>query len=108
MVVAAALLLAAGPATANFSKAFDLYNAGKFEKARNLAQPDAHRGNPAAQWLVGTMYLLGEGIEANPVAARVWLAKSAASNYPPAQAVLGLMYEQGIAAAAATDGASAG
>lgn len=52
-------LLLASPAAADFGEAFDLYVAEDFGTARRLIEPDADRGHPAAQWLLGTMYLLG-------------------------------------------------
>lgn len=89
-------LMAVGPASAGFSEAFDQYLSKDYEAARLAARDDAERGNPAAQWLLGTMYLLGQGVAEDPAQARVWLEKSASANYPPAQAVLGRMFEEGI------------
>ncbi len=81
---------------ASFATAFERYNAKDSEAARIEAEPDAERGNPAAQWLLGTIYLLGQGIDAEPETARRWFEKSAESNYPPSQAVLGRMFEEEI------------
>jgi len=90
------LIVAAGSASAGFSDAFEKYIARDYTAARAAAEPDAQRGNPAAQWLLGTMYLLGEGVDEDPELARDWFEKSASSNYPPSQALLGRMFEEGI------------
>lgn len=77
-------LLAAAPTSAGFSEAFNNYLSKDYEAARSAAWPDAECGNPAAQWLLGTMYLLGQGVAEDPARARAWFEKSASANYPPA------------------------
>ena len=96
VTVASLLLIMVTPASAGFSDAFEKYNAKQYADALAVVEPDANSGNPAAQWLLATMYLLGKGLDADPVVARGWFEKSASSNYPPSQAVLGRMYEEGI------------
>jgi TPR repeat protein len=80
-------MLAAVPVHAGFSEALESYVANNFSRAFVEAETAAERGNPAAQWLLGTMYLLGQGTDENPATARQWFARAAAENYPPAQAV---------------------
>lgn len=83
-------------AFAGFRDAFEQYNAQNYAAARREADPDPERGNPAAQWLLGTSFLLGHDVDEDPMRARGWFEKSAVSNYPPSQAVLGRMFEEGI------------
>lgn len=90
-------LATALPAKAGFTEAFNHYVGLNYVAARAEAEPAAARGNPAAQWLMGTMYLFGKGAKENTRTARDWFEKSAKAGYPPAQAILGRMYEEGIA-----------
>jgi len=53
------------------------------------------------------MLLLGTGMAVDAAGARVWLARAAEANYPPAQTVLGRMLEQGLGGDADPAGAAA-
>jgi len=97
VAVAAFLSLAAtGPASASFDNAFAAYLGGNYAAALPMARRAAESDNPAAQWLLGTMLLLGKGAPEDAAGARLWLGRAAEANYPPAQAVLGRMLEQGL------------
>lgn len=45
----------------------------------------AEKGNAAAQYCLGVLFLLGDSFEQNPEAAYKWLAKAAAAQFPDAQ-----------------------
>lgn len=52
-------------------------------------------GNPAAQFVVATRYLEGQGVAADPAKAAFWYEQAAASGLAPAQYRLGSLYERG-------------
>ena len=55
----------------------------------------AKEGNADAQYAVGSMYLTGEGVEQNYVAAFGWISKAANQGVIDAQHDLALMYKHG-------------
>lgn len=59
--------------------------------ALRVILPEARRGQPLAQFLVGEAYRLGQGREVEPRLARDWLAKAAANAEPRAALVLAEM-----------------
>lgn len=57
----------------------------------------AQKGNPVAQWWVGSFYERGEGgVEKNYESAFEWYKKSANQGYAKAQAALAFFYENGL------------
>lgn len=55
----------------------------------------AEQGDVNAQWVLGFMYLNGEGIPQNYKQAVYWLTKAAEQGFPLAQFNLGFMYDNG-------------
>ncbi|MBO6783195.1 MAG: sel1 repeat family protein, partial [Alphaproteobacteria bacterium] len=80
----AALLLAgiAAPSTAfaGFAEGFVHYVERNYRAAQNEVVMDAAKGDAQAQWLLGTMYVFGKGVQRNGQSARAWFEKSAAAN----------------------------
>jgi uncharacterized protein len=52
-------------------------------------------GHPAAQYALGEMNMLGEGVKANPQQGLKWLTAAARKRHPDAQAYLGDLYWSG-------------
>ena len=52
----------------------------------------AERGDPAAQYALGMIYVAGDGVAADPARARQWMHESAEQGYAPAQYELGSFY----------------
>lgn len=71
------------------------YNQGDFANAFKLAKPLAESGDSAAQYLIGVMYVNGEGVTQDYKQAYSWLIKSAEQGRGAAQFNLGMMYKRG-------------
>jgi len=91
-----ALLLATSPVLADIEEARDLMEAGQFAEAREALWPAARSGNADAEELIGVMYALGLGVEADPVRAFEWYLRSAMKGHPGAQSGVGWYYELGL------------
>ncbi|MEM9439157.1 MAG: tetratricopeptide repeat protein [Pseudomonadota bacterium] len=91
-----ALLLATSPVFADIEEARDLMEAGQFAEAREALWPAARSGNADAEELIGVMYALGLGVEADPVRAFEWYLRSAMKGHPGAQSGVGWYYELGL------------
>jgi uncharacterized protein len=55
----------------------------------------AEQGNAIAQYNLGDMYRVGEGVSADNSAAAIWYRKAAEQGYARAQNNLGVMYDNG-------------
>ncbi|MEL6962895.1 MAG: tetratricopeptide repeat protein [Pseudomonadota bacterium] len=91
-----ALLLATSPVLADIEEARDLMEAGQFAEAREALWPAARSGNADAEELIGVMYALGLGVEADPMRAFEWYLRSAMKGHPGAQSGVGWYYELGL------------
>lgn len=58
-------------------------------------QAAAERGDPEAQFQLGTAYQMGEGVQQNDLQAVHWITKAANQGYPDAQFNLGMAYRGG-------------
>jgi TPR repeat protein len=56
----------------------------------------AQAGDPEAQYQVGYMYQVGQGVGADPVTALQWYHKSAEQNFANAQSQIGYLYQYGV------------
>lgn len=56
----------------------------------------AEQGNAEAQYDLGMAYIKGQNVQQNYQAAKEWLEKSAAQDYPGALGFLGVMYQNGL------------
>ena len=92
----AIFLLLAPSAQAEIEEARDLMEAGRFAEAREALWPAARSGNADAEELIGVMYALGLGVEADPVRAFEWYLRAAMKGHPGAQSGVGWYYELGL------------
>ena len=91
-----AVLLTTFPALADVEEGRDLMEAGLYVEAREALWPAARSGNADAEELIGVMYALGLGVEADPIRAFDWYLRSAMKGHPGAQSGVGWYYELGI------------
>ncbi len=87
----------AGPAAAKtLAGANQAYEQKDFGSALPGYQTAAQAGDAEAQYHLGYMYQLGQGVPVDPVLAMRWYQKAAAQNYAPAQSQIGYLYQYGI------------
>jgi TPR repeat protein len=87
---------AAGPAVAGpYEDAVAAYDKGDYATALRRFRHLAEQGNAKAQFILGFMYTLGQGVPQDPVQAVFWWGKGAEQGLAPAQAGIGLMYARG-------------
>lgn len=71
------------------------YRNRDYTKAEKLFRPAANRGEPLAQYRIGEMYNLGQGVPKDYAEAVKWYAKAADQNYTQAELNLGVLYYNG-------------
>ena len=81
----------AGP----YEDATDAYMRGDYTTALRLMRPLAEQGDAAAQFDLGKMYRMGQGLPQDYAEAAKWYRKAAERGYAAAQCNLGLMYAKG-------------
>jgi serine/threonine protein kinase len=87
----------AGPAAAKtLAGANQAYEQKDFGGALPGYQTAAQAGDAEAQYHLGYMSQLGQGVPVDPVVALRWYQKAAAQNYAPAQSQIGYLYQYGI------------
>lgn len=69
---------------------------GEYAKALRLVEAEAEKGVPEAQYSLGRMYALGQGVEQDGIAAAQWYRKAAEQGLTEAQYQLGEAYGEGI------------
>ena len=112
-IAVAALMLGAGPVSAQAPKAAppkaatsaesqsflrsgaSAYQIGAYATALVILRPLADEGNVEAQNLIGQMYANGEGVPQNYATAISWYRKAAEQGNPSAQLNLGLVNARG-------------
>ena len=80
-----------------FEEGLAFNDAGEFKKAFPLMLEAAELGHEKAMCLLGTMYLMGQGIAENGREALRWLEKSRELGYEESISVLGMAYATGKA-----------
>lgn len=80
-----------GNADAAFNLGFMRYQQGKFDDAAPWLLKAAQKGNGMAQYLVGSMYLHGQGLQQDDARAYRWTLAAADKGVPEAQYNAGLM-----------------
>lgn len=73
----------------------DAYKQGDYQKAFPLISNAANSGHVMAQFLLGIMYLTGEGTPKDENKGFLWFSKAAEQGLKEAQFNLGVMYEEG-------------
>ena len=71
------------------------YGRGDYATAMRLWRPLAEQGYANAEYHVGLMYEMGEGVPQDATEAALWYRDAAAQSHPMAQNNLGLMYQEG-------------
>ncbi len=80
---------------ATYSYALEAHSLGEYSKAFPIFYGNALFEDAGACGLVGTMYLLGQGVERDGVSAEYWLLKAARKGSVISQSMLGTMYATG-------------
>lgn len=96
LVIAAALVAGlAAPAAGDVERGLDAYYAEDFVTAAREFRPLAEGGDVTAQYRLGIMYDLGQGVQRDTTQAEHWLRLAAVQGHAEAQFALGLLYEVG-------------
>ncbi len=74
------------------------YARGDYARALAEFAAAADTGDPQAQYRLGYMHELGQGVPVDPAAAMGWYQKAAARNYAAAESQIGYLYESGFGA----------
>lgn len=91
----ASILVCIGCATRSADRLQDLYERGRFEEARELAEPLAEKGDPIAEYYLALYYSASETVFDMP-RAFVWYSRAAEHGHPSAQRDLGYLYTTGL------------
>lgn len=83
------------PAAAGLDEGMAAYERSDYALALTEFQPLAKAGDPAAQYRLGQMYFLGQGVAQNPAEAAKWFKSSAEKGNAGAQYHLGLLFDTG-------------
>ena len=82
-------------AAGDFEDGAGYYNAGDYQKTFRLHRPLAEQGHALAQFSLGMMYEMGEGVPKDDAKAVYWYRKAAERGYARAQSDLRNMYYRG-------------
>lgn len=82
---------------ASYDEALALYNNKDYVKALPLMTEAAELGNVHAMSLLGSMYLLGQGVREDGRLAVLWLQRAMDGGYESAASVLGMAHATGKA-----------
>ena len=80
-----------------YDEAMVFYRAKDFKQALPLMTEASELGNAQAMSILGTMYLMGEGVKEEGLQAIVWLQRSIDAGFVDATSVLGMAYATGKA-----------
>jgi uncharacterized protein len=97
-ILATIMLLQASAVAADRTEALVRYAKGDHAGAIELLRVLADRGDAVCQEIVANMYLRGEGVARDEVAAFNWFRLAAAQGRTDAQFQLGVMYRDGLGA----------
>ncbi len=95
LVIVVFCMLMTLPAQADFWDGFVAYRRGDYETAHREWYPQAEQGNVDAQFFLGAMYYLGEGVPQDNHQAAKWFGLAAEQGLAAAQFHLGIMYRTG-------------
>lgn len=93
-IVLSCICLAA-PARADFKAGVEAHHRGDYATALREWQPLAEQGNALAQYNLGLLYDIGQGVPKDYDQARQWYEKAAAQGQADAQVNLGILYDYG-------------
>ena len=80
-----------------YDEALALHAAKKYKEAVPLMRQAAELGNPNAMGILGSMYLLGQGVPENGAIALEWLEKAVSAGGVGSSSVLGMALATGKA-----------
>ncbi len=83
------------PAWAGFEEGKAAYNRGDYATALREWRPLAKQGDAEAQFVLGAMFGLGDGVPQDYAEAVKWYRKAAEQGHAKAQFFLGIMYKDG-------------
>lgn len=83
-------------ASADFNTGLDAYQKGDYKTALSEWLPEAKKGDPYAQHMMGFLYANGRGVELKPKQTVYWWRQAAQQGFAPAQYTLGSLYRQGL------------
>ncbi len=95
-VVALVLLLCGGVRAETMTEAMNAYRAGDYTVAAQMLRPWAEKGVVEAQYTLGTLYTLGQGVELDYTAGIGWLRRAAEQRHLAAAETLGKIYVSGL------------
>ncbi len=96
MLLAVVVVLVAAPACTDFEAGEEAYDRGDYATALKEFRPLAERGDARAQFRLGVMYTMGQGVPQDDKEAARWYRLAATQGYAAAQYNLGVMYFMGI------------
>jgi hypothetical protein len=82
--------------TTTLSDGVASYSQGNFAKAYKELKPLADDGEPTAQYMLGEMFRMGQGVKKDEPAAVKWYKKAAEGGSPEGQYALGMCYATGV------------
>lgn len=91
------VLLAKAKAITTYDEALAFHDGKDYAAAAPLMIQAAELGNLNAMTVLGSMYLLGQGVKEDGAAAVYWLQKALDAGYDGAVSVLGMAYATGKA-----------
>src|SRR5271170_2922325 len=84
-----------GTASAGLDEGRNALQKGDYATALIELKPLADKGNPEAQFLLGTMYASGHGVPKDDKQTAEWYRKAAVQGFALGQTNLGYMYRDG-------------
>jgi hypothetical protein len=95
-LIASILLVCSFGARAGFDEGMAAYAKGEFPIAFNEFKQAAESGDVYAEYNLGVMYGLGQGVRKNEEVAAQWYKKAADKGFAAAQYSLGVAYEEAM------------
>ena len=92
-------MLATPSEAQDFDAGKEAYERGKYAAALHEWRPLAEQGHAQAQYNLGVMYLVGNGVAQDNAEAMKWYRKAAEQEVAFAQHMLGFMYARGLGVA---------
>ena len=94
-LTSALLIGLAGPAWADFEKGFNAFTRGEYAMAARALRPPAEQGHARAQFVLGYLYQVGQGVPQDFAEAEKWYRKAAEQGNAKAQYNLGVLNHYG-------------
>lgn len=96
LAIAFSVICPHGFARADFNIGLEAYEKGDYKTALSEWLPEAEKGAPYAQHMMGFLYASGHGVELKLEQTVYWWRLAAQQGFPPAQYTLGSLYRQGL------------